>query len=210
MDDHADAADARGLIHRVDAEADREAAQIVADARQRAQEIVTAARGQALGRVRAEIAELRRVGARERSRMAAAIDTERRQLTQARHAAAMQGGLALLDGALTELWGTAEARAIWCANLFEEAKARLIPGRWELRYPPGWPVTERDALLGEIAAHTGEDVESTETSTFGAGLIICADSACVDGTPAALTRDPARLGALFLREMAAMQEGGGT
>jgi len=209
MNDHTDTADARDLIDRLNAEADREAAEIVAAARRSAQETVAAAKDKANGRVREEIAALRHAGTRELARVAAHIDTERRKLMQARHAAAMEEGLALLGGALDDLWAAPDSRTAWCANVLEEAKARLLPGAWELRHPPGWPPAERDAMLVEIAAETGHDPSAAEDASLNAGLVIASGSACIDGTPAALTRDRARLGALFLREMAALQNGGG-
>jgi vacuolar-type H+-ATPase subunit H len=209
MADGRDLERARDLIERIDAEAEREAARLIAEAREKAREIIRGARAQARTKLQREVAELRRAGKQELARMGAKIDTERRQVQQARYAAAKDEGLALLDDALSELWATPGARGVWCAKVLDEAKARLMPGLWTVVHPPGWPEPERESFIAALAAHTGTEAHGEEDPALFAGLIIRADTACMDGSLEALTRDRARLGALFLREMSARLEGRG-
>lgn len=207
MDKASQSDSARDLIARIDEEADKEAARILTEARQEARDIVAAAHRQARERIRQEIAQLRREAEQELARIRASFETERRQMRQARDLVARTEGLRRLGGILEGLWHDPEARRAWCDGILREARQRLMPGSWRVEHPADWPGAERDRIAEAIKAHTGEPARTREDPALTAGLRICADTACVDGSLAAITRDQARLSGLLLREMDAAENG---
>lgn len=191
-------AQAQALIERIRAEAEAEIAAIGAEAEADAARLLRAARGRARARVSAAIAEMRAETADQIRMLEARLETERRQMHQAQDRAALDEGLSGLSGELARLWADPDARAEWSTNLIAMAGARLQPGKWRIRLAPGLDKAGLDAIATAVAKLAGEPPVVEVDPELGAGLSITADTACLDGTLAALTADRTRLSALFL------------
>ncbi len=90
------------------------------------------------------------------------------------------------------------ARATWIDALLRLAVQRL--GRraaWTLRHPPGLA----DALRAVLAQHDVANATLVEDATLDAGLVIEADGARLDGTPAALLADRPAVEAELLAQL---------
>ncbi|WP_137700700.1 hypothetical protein [Marimonas lutisalis] len=206
MNEQTQSENAGRLVARIDSGAQAECDRILAEAQDEANAIVTAARAQARDRLRAEIAELRRAGAREKAKVMSRIDTELRQLHQQQAAKAQDRGLARLCAALDALWQDQAARVAWCDQALQEAGRHLMLGAWRIEHPRNWPEVERSAILEKVETLCGVSPETCVSDAIQAGLLIRSDTAWIDATSQTLCRESTRLRALFQAELQAMMD----
>lgn len=176
---------ARALLDLIAAErATRCAAELEA-ARERARRLLAEARAEARRRLREGAAD-------ERARLADGLAAVQARLETARRAHARRRAVALLaaawprlPAALLRVWRQPEARAAWTSRLAQVARGMLAADGWRIAHPPGWAETERQAFAASIAA----PAEFSAEEGIEAGLRICRDGNCVDGTLQALLAD---------------------
>lgn len=163
----------------------------VAQIRQRARE-------KARQRLRRTLAELRAVERQQLHRVRAELDTERRHRSAREARQALDAAWPRLGDALRRRWADDAARATWVDALLRLAVQRLgTHVVWTLRHPPALADTLRAALV----RHGVGDATLVEDATLDAGLVIEADGARLDGTPAALLADRPTVEAELLAQL---------
>lgn len=189
---------ARQLAHAT-AEVEAATAAEVAQIRRRARE-------KARQRLRRTLAELRAVERQRLHRVRAELDTERRHRLARDARRALDAAWPRLGEALRRRWADDVARATWTDALLRLAVQRLgTRVAWTLRHPPGLAGALREAL----AHHGVADATLVDDATLDAGLVIEADGARLDGTPAALLADRPAVEAELLAQLAPAEPDGG-
>lgn len=175
---------------------------VAADREARCRAILAPAEDAVAARVAAGLQATRRAlrqalaGEREalRARLDAAQaqrDAARRRRLQRLAQAAADEGWALLASALGQRWQTPESRQRWMAAALEVARARLPPGGWCIRHPPGLAVAETEALRQSLAAQGVSDVRCEAAADIAAGIEIRVGDARLDATVDGLLADRA-------------------
>lgn len=125
-------------------------------------------------------------------------DTALRQRRQRLAQVAVDEGWALLAPALCRRWQEPQRRQRWIAAALAVARARLPPGGWCIRHPPGLAPAEAAAMLRELAAQGLADVRCEAAANIVAGIEICAGEARLDATAAGLLADRAAVAGRLL------------
>jgi vacuolar-type H+-ATPase subunit E/Vma4 len=155
---------------------------ILERAQQEAVQIVTAAHREARTRMHDMVAEIREAMTRELRQAQAALDTARRQQRAHCDAALIEGAWRELPEVLAALWRDPAARQAWVEKLMIEAHQALPRGRWEIQHPRDWPVAEQQPLARALQSDLSVSVEFVSDPGIRAGLRLCAQGACLDGT----------------------------
>ncbi len=154
-----------------------------------------------------------------RRRMHEAIDTERRnarekleatraqlqtRARQQQHKSALlllHRGWELLGEAVLLRWKSPPQRRQWVCALLQQAMALLPARQWIIEHPPGWDHGECAELLPPVCEHCGSEPQLRANEQLHAGLRICADGACLDGTLAGLLADREAIEAQLLAQL---------
>lgn len=171
---------------------------LLARARDEAAQYLREAHRSARARMRRNMQELKQFRERERTRALAEYATAERQVHRHRDQSLLARAWPELAEALRRRWAEAGARQKWAGAVFDRARQVLRPGPWRVLHPRDWPVAERRRLTGDDAGR----VEFVADATLTAGLRVCADGACVDGTLEALLGDRATVEARLLTLLA--------
>lgn len=189
------------------AEIDRLAAERVhaleAAARDDVADIRRRARVKARRQQRRAIARMR---VRQRERIAlerAALETEARRRESAGALAALAAAWPMLIDAIAGRWRDALARRCWIEAAIARAASCLRSRAWRIRHAPTWNDDDRAVLERALRAHGIEPVAIDGDATLDAGLVVEADGASLDATPAALLADRAGIEAALLAAIAA-------
>jgi len=182
---------------------------VAADRDARCREIRVPAEAAAAARLTEAAASTRRelrralVGEREalraqlasaRTRRDAALHERRQRLAQG----ALDEGWTMLAPALGRLWRHPARRERWIAATLVAAHARLSPGPWTVRHPPGLAPEELEAMRGEFAARGVGDIRCEADPRIEAGIEIRAGNARLDATVAGLLADRAAVAGRLL------------
>lgn len=146
--------------------------------------------GQQLRRATAELRAAARAGLRQAE---AEVESARRQAQTRQARQALDEAWPQLPEALRRRWQEPAARAAWIAALVELARARLHGSTLRVRHPPAT----------EPPAWPGTSLEGVPDPALEAGLVIEADGAWVDGSPAALLADRAQVEAMLRAQLEA-------
>ena len=182
---------------------------VEADRRQKCDAILAVAqdRGNAvLGQAHADArARMRKAFQEERVRRDARVDaaranlqTRRRLADQQRAAALLAAGWKRLPEELLRRWRTPELRRRWVAAVVAGARSALPGKAWRIVHAPDWPLAEREAIRGELAAAHGAECRFDEDARVRAGLRISANGNVVDGTLDGLLADRSDIGSQLL------------
>lgn len=195
---------------------------IAADRDARCRAILAPAEEAAAARVAEALREaraaLRRGLASERSSMRAQLDSVRAQRDAAvreRHQrivlAVVAEGWPLLAAALGRRWEAPDRRQQWIAAALDAARAKLPPGDWCIRHPPGLSAAEIEAMRGRLAAQGIAEVRCEAAEEIDAGFEIRVGTACLDATAAGLLADRAEVGGRLVQlwEAEAAPDGAG-
>jgi len=177
---------------RLRAEAEKEAAGLLLEARREARRRV------------------RRAAQRERERSAvrirtaqAELDTRRREHQQRLGWALLEVALGKLEQALLERWGQADTRRLWIKVTLERALTRLPSGPWVVRHPLGWPEAERIAFNHALASNSQDQgVDFKADEAVRAGLIVSSGRTSLDASVQGLFADREAIEAELLALMA--------
>lgn len=172
-----------------------------AQARVTATQLLQTAHRTARQRMHARIQELRSNLARQRARAAAELATVERSHRSRCDAALIEGGWGPLLRAMQRRWQDPAARLQWVEHLAARARTLLPAGDWQVFHPRDWPVSEQQRFAGLCHPHASirQFVAQDEIT---AGLRLCADGACLDGTLAGLLADRAAVESRLLAELA--------
>jgi F0F1-type ATP synthase membrane subunit b/b' len=172
--------------------------ELLAQARQRAAAILKEAHRQARGRMRESNDELR-LDMRQQLRSAEAQrQTRARQRRQQAAQKLLLHTWEPLREALLARWRDPAARRRWVQHLSDQALAVLVSRQWEIQHPVDWAETERLELEKRLLKALGERPAFRAEASLIAGLKICADGTCVDGTVEGLMRARTPIEAMLL------------
>lgn len=200
---------AEALLAEIQRQAAAQQQALLDDARAEAAVITERARDKALRQLRRTQAELRATRDERQRQLAAELDTLARRQAAARSRVALDAAWPLLAPALARRWADAAARRAWVEALVAQAAARLPPQGWQLRHPPDWSADDARGLQTLLQHHGVDAVEARADERIDAGLVIESDGVRLDGTPAALLADRARVEADLLALLAAVEAGDG-
>ena len=164
---------------RLRAEAEKEASELLGDARREARRRVHNAavreRERAAMRIRAAQAEL---------------NTRRREHQQRLGWALLRDAGEQLEQALLGRWREADARRSWVEAALGRALAQLPAGPWAVHHPADWPEAERSAFL-EVLASRGQNiaVNFRPDQAVQAGLVITSARTSLDASVRGLLAD---------------------
>jgi hypothetical protein len=140
------------LLKLVEDERERACRALLHDAAQRAQAIrqqayrrERAALHQRIVAERARADELVRAAAAERA-------TAERRLDEQTDAQLLAAAWPPLRSRLHERWRQGATRRLWVLRALEQARHRLPPPAWSIRYAPGWTAAEQQAVLSALGA----------------------------------------------------------
>lgn len=166
--------------------------------RQRATQLLRAARRQ--GRIRMHQAVVE-----ERQRIEAAllqargrVRTQRRRLLQQRYQALLNDGWALLEAALRARWQDPGQRRAWCESLLADGLKVFGDAPLVIEHPVGWPEDDQAWLREQLRKASGADPEYRADESIECGLRICTPQACLDGTLPGLLADRTSAQAILL------------
>ena len=165
-----------------------------ARARDEAARHVREAQRAARARMHRHIQELKQLRERSQNRARAEYATAERQVHRHRDQALLSQAWPHVVEALRQRWVDAAARQRWCDAVFARARQVLTPGAWRVSHPLDWVVAEQQ----RAAAGAAGRLEFIADPAIVAGLRVCANGACVDGTLAALLGDRAAVEARLL------------
>ena len=187
------------LFDLVEADRQRQCAQILGEANGRAAALRAQARAGARVRL-VQAFEEQRLRRRERIGAAEArLATQRRLHDQQRVAALLRQAWQQLPGELQDLWHEPATRAAWVTMVLTSARQRLPNGPWRIVHAPDWHPQEHEDLDSDPAAAHRFEADPAIT----AGLKVMADCNVVDGTLEGLLADRADVEARLLRKLEA-------
>ncbi len=189
---------AEALVNRIEAETKAEAERIVAKAEAEARALEKNARKRARQRISQQIDLLRRARNDARQREEARLDTQRRLLKQREASAIIDAGLPALADALNALWADAKTREGWIMALVARAEGQFGAGKWRVEHAGDLTLTETEKLSEAIERASGQKPDFREDKEIKAGLRLCAGSAVLDGSHAALMANRKETGAALL------------
>jgi vacuolar-type H+-ATPase subunit E/Vma4 len=112
----------------------------------------------------------------------------------------------MLPDALEQRWKDKSARTDWCDMMLQQT-FRALPGPAILvEHPKDWDRKERQAFVESIHQHYGRLPKARADAGLRAGLRICSDQSCLDGSPTGLLAQRSRVAAELLRQLMAAGE----
>jgi vacuolar-type H+-ATPase subunit H len=175
--------------------------QILEQARAQATEVVKQAHREARARMHKAIDEERARAQEKVASTHAQLQTRRRQRHHKADMALLETAWPALHETLVARWQDADSRRVWVRALVNQASTVLPAKQWRIEHPAGWQSRVALALAGEITAQAeGEPPVFVEACEATAGLRLCADGACLDGTPEGLLVGRAEIEAELLAE----------
>jgi len=195
------AAQVEALIERIDANRDRQCAQLRASSETEARDLLRSARKDALADVRVAIARERKQSEQALQQAVAAATLEARQRTQAAMRTLLTMMWGRIEAALEARWADAAQRRSWLEAAVRQADRLLSEHSWRIEHGAGWPAEELGALatLG-FAERRGpaRKVELACDPGVRAGIRIRTAGACLDATAAGLTTSRTEVESVFL------------
>lgn len=174
---------------------------LLAEAQERRQALLREAYGEARVRVHEAIVTERRRGQDKLDATRAQLETRARQQQHRTALLLLQHGWELLGQAVLQRWKSAPQRQQWVCDLLRQALQRLPRCSWVIEHPPGWELAECAEMQDQLQAHCGGMPELRADDQIDAGLRICADGACLDGTLEGLLADRNAIEAQLLAQL---------
>jgi F0F1-type ATP synthase membrane subunit b/b' len=197
MDDAVEA-QMRQLLQVVARHRDERCNELLGQARREASQVIRQAHAEARARMHESVQGIRE---ERRSRLAAAeaqLQTRRRRRREGADLWLLAAAWQPLRKAMQARWSQETARRQWIDFLVQRACTLLVATDWQIEHPLDWPLQERTALEARLEGQLGRLPEFIPREQISAGLRICADGACVDGTLEGLLRDQTRIESLLL------------
>ena len=123
----------------------------------------------------------------------ATLKTRERQEMQQLQLKVLHKAQAALKNELINRWQQGEQRSQWVESIWQQADGSLPRAQWSIVYGGLWPQSEQDALMKRVSEETGITADITHDDRIDAGLRICSQGACVDGTVGGLLANHSRL-----------------
>lgn len=171
------------------------------EAQEKRRAILQQAHEEARGRMHEAVALERRRSKERLEATRAQLQTRARQHQHRTALLLLRRGWELLGQAALQRWKAAAQRRQWIRHLLQQALRLLPPRPWVIEHPPGWACDECEELPQLIHDHCGTAPEFRANDQLHAGLRICADGACLDGTLEGLLADREVIEAQLLAEL---------
>lgn len=191
----------QALVDLVDADRERQCAQILGEARARAAALIDHARAEALAHLRQTFAEQRHALHAQVAAAQSRLATQQRLNAQQRTTALLGLARQQLPAALQARWVQPAARAAWVTHVLDVAHARLPAAGWRLVHGPAWPTQESHAAAAALAGRGHADVSFETDATMTAGLKVHAAGNVVDGSLPGLLAEADEVDAALLRHL---------
>ncbi len=175
--------------------------QLLAQAQERRHSLLAQAYGEARARMHEAIVTERRRGNEKLDATRAQLETRARQQQHRTALLLLRQGWELLGQAALQRWKAATQRRLWVRTLLRQAMQLLPRCAWVIEHPPGWDTAECAAQLEAIREHCGVEPQLRADGQMHAGLRICADGACLDGTLEGLLADRDSIEAQLLAQL---------
>jgi hypothetical protein len=158
-------------------------------AKESASRLITNAHSDARKRLHDEIHKARDYAHQKLTSTRALLQTRKRMARQQLDEALLEGAWKQLKTSLQARWDDEASRQQWTASLLETAHATLVSGQWIIQHPAGLTDAEAAALQLQVYERLGHTPELEACEEISAGLRICTDGACIDGTSDGLMHD---------------------
>jgi vacuolar-type H+-ATPase subunit E/Vma4 len=166
---------------------------ILDHARSQAALIIRQAHASARKRMRQAVREERNRGRDALQAARARLRSRAREKEQRALQRLLEREWPVLRRTLAERWQKSGTRARWLEALLQRASRTLPSCVWEVRHPQGWNQDDMDAVRQTIQSATGHTPRFVVEPRITAGLVICAQGTCVDGSLDGLLADRARI-----------------
>jgi hypothetical protein len=196
--DDAVEAQMRQLLQVVVRHRDERCNELLGQARREAAQVIRQAHAEARARMHQSVQGIRD---ERRSRLAAAeakLQTRRRRRREGADLWLLAAAWQPLRKALQARWVQETSRRQWIDFLVQQACTLLVATDWQIEHPLDWSMQERAALEARLGSQLGRQPEFIPREQISAGLRICANGTCVDGTLEGLLRDQIRIESLLL------------
>ncbi len=193
------------LLALVEADRERQCAQIMAPAQAQAESLGSHARAEALTQLRDAFAQQR---SRRHDALAAAqakLATQRRLNKLQRNASLLQQAWARLPDELLAAWIQPDSRVAWVAKVVATARAHLPPGDWGIVHAPDWPVDEQQTTASSLTASAVGAPWLKADAAIRAGIKIVSGGNVIDGTLTGLLTDRGEFESQLLRLLEAAE-----
>lgn len=194
------AAQSDALLREVEQQANEEGRALLAAAEEEAATMIAQAYTSARRRLRDAIGELRREGARLKSRAKAQRETDARLRAQRGAAEAVRRAWPQLVDALVARWQDPAGRRAWFRAAARQARERMRGDVWNVEHPVDWNADEQREFVAALGV-TNDVVALTGDRDLAAGIRIRATQAALDATIHGLIADRAAVEALLLAEI---------
>jgi vacuolar-type H+-ATPase subunit E/Vma4 len=142
--------------------------------------------------------ETREKANRQLASTEAQIQTQKRLARQQTDEELLQAGWKLLKESLERQWQQPDTRKQWVDNLISQALATLVSPHWRIEHPADWEEEELIALQMQLHEQLDHAPELEPVADINAGLRLCAEGTCVDGTADGLMHERTRIEGLIL------------
>jgi hypothetical protein len=176
-------------------------AEILAQAEAKRHTLLSEAYSEAHARMREAIVMERRRGQEKLDATRAQLATHARQQQHRIALLLLQHGWEMLGQAVLQRWKSAPQRRLWVCALLRQALHLLPRCSWVIEHPPGWDPAECAELQETLRSHCGSTPQLRSNDQFDAGLRICAEGACLDGTLEGLLADREAIEAQLLAQL---------
>lgn len=194
-------AQVRHLLDVVERHRTRDCAKIQRQADKQAHALIEQAHKDARARAHDDFNRTREQSRRQLISAQARLKTKRRLARQQSDEAVLQAGWNRLQEALERRWQQAETRQVWVDMLVSKAEQTLLAKRWRVEYPADWPDDEIMSLQKRLQETLGHKPDMQPDTGVRAGLRLCAEGTCVDGTSSGLLHDRSRIEAMMLASL---------
>jgi hypothetical protein len=171
---------------------------VLDQAHEQAQQLIKQAYRDERQRMHRELGETRQKLHQQMVSVVARRQTGKRQRRQQADEELLTTTWLNLHEALLHRWRDSVMRQQWVDGLVEQAAAVLVDRHWLIEHPFDWPAQERSALQLRLHKQLAHTPHFEDKSTIAAGLRICADGACVDGSADGLLRERLAIEAVLL------------
>jgi hypothetical protein len=174
------------LLGVVDEYREKQCNKLLEEANAQAQAIIRKAYQESRQRLHREIQQGRENGRQAIASAEAQMLTRQRHLRQANDKVMLDRAWGKLQQHLLQVWQTDSLRSTWLDNILQAARTTLNTGTWHIEHPADMSDKELDQLSAAIQQYTGNEPAQEKDNTLSAGVRLCCDGACVDGTLAGM------------------------
>ncbi len=158
-------------------------------ARESANRLISNAHSDARKRLHDNIKKARNYAHQKLTSTRALLQTRKRMARQQIDEALLEDAWNQMQTSLQALWDDEVSRQQWTTSLLETALTTLVSNMWTIQHPASLTDTEAAALQLQVYERLGHSPELEASEQISAGLRICTDGACIDGTSDGLMHD---------------------